>query len=226
MKKIIVLVCLLLPVIAFTQYTAQQIKKYKISRIIKYSANTDSSEKQRQDILYDRNGNDTATYLDDQLYKRSVYEYNEKDQPLKKVTYDFGNSENETAIYNYKPDGSYIISNTDKQVGMTDYVHYDKAGKLIKTVAPDHSERLYTYDATGKLLKLKTKPGGGGVLVDIQYTYNPKRQLIKETNKGEYKWSTTYSYDVKGLLSKSVTTSFSGGAETKKYYRYQYEFWK
>ncbi len=75
MKKFIVLSCLLFPVIAFSQYTVQEIKKYKISRIIKTTVNGDSSETQKQETFYDNKGNDTATYLDGQRYQYSVYEY-------------------------------------------------------------------------------------------------------------------------------------------------------
>jgi len=226
MKKIIVFNYLLFPLIGFSQYTPQEIKKYKISKIIIFSANSDSSETQTTGTLYDRNGNDTATLMDGQLYQHSQYKYDAKNKTLKRIVYDHDGSENATAVYNYKPDGSYIVSNTDKQFGMIDYTHFDKTGKIIKTISPDRAERLYTYDASGKLLRIKTKPGGNGVLVDIQDTYNPKGQLVKEVSKGEFKWTTTYSYDAKGLITKAVRTSSEGGTETTKYYSYQYEFWK
>ena len=91
---------------------------------------------------------------------------------------------------------------------------------------PDGSERLYSYDAQGKLLNIKTKPGGDGVLTDIQYTYNSKGQRIKEVSKEGYKWTTTYTYDAKGLLKKSVTARSETGLETKSYHSYEYDFWK
>jgi uncharacterized protein RhaS with RHS repeats len=226
MKKFTAFICLLFSVSIFAQYTPQEIKKYKIAKIIKFSANKDASETQKQEKLYDRYGNDTATYLDGQLYMRSVYEYNEKGQPAKSITYNFSGGENETAVYDYKADRSFSISNTDKQFGMTDYTYYDKAGRVTKTKMPDGSERIYTYDPQGRLMKLKSKPGDDGVLVDIQYTYNSKGQLIKETSKGEYKWTTTNTYDAKGLLIKSVTASSQDGVVTKSTNTYKYEFWK
>ena len=120
MKKFIAFISFSFPLIVFSQYTTQEIKKYKIGKIIKTTVNEDSSETQKQEIFYDNKGNDTATYLDGQRYKYSIYEYNAKGQAIKRITYDHDGSENETAVYSYKPDGSYVISNTDKQFGMTD----------------------------------------------------------------------------------------------------------
>ena len=226
MKIITIFICLIFSLSLFAQYNPEEIVKYKIKKIIKISTNTDSSETQKQEKLYDRNGNDTATYLGGQLYTTSKYEYNSKNQPIKRITYEHEGSERETAIYDYKPDGSFIISNTDKQFGMTDYIYHDKKGKITKTRIPDGSERQYTYDPKGKLLKIKTKPGGDGVLVDLQHTYNSKGQLIKEVSMGEYKWTTTHTYDAKGLLKRSVTVTSEDGTQTKNYTAYEYEFWQ
>jgi len=226
MKILTAFIGLLFSASMFSQYSPQEIKKYKISKIIKHSANTDSSEKQTQEKRYDRNGNDTATYMDDQLYTSSKYEYNLKDQPIKRITYEHEGSERETAIYDYKPDGSYIISNTDKEYGMTDYTYYDKKERIIKTRMPDGSERLYSYDSKGRLLTIKTKPGGDGVLTDIQYTYNSQGQCIKEVSMGEYKWTKTHTYDAKGLLIKTITLASEDGMESKTTNIYEYEFWK
>lgn len=224
MKKVIAFTCLLFSISVFAQYTPQEIKKYKISKIIKQSYNTDSSESQKIETLHDRNGNDTAIFMDGQLYKHSVFEYNSKGQTIKIVTSKQDGSEMETAIYTYKPDGSYTISNTDKTYGMTNYTYYDKTGKITKTKSPDGAERIYTYDAAGKLLKIKSKPGGDGILTDLQYTYNSKGQCVKEVNNGEFKWTTTYTYDTKGLINKAVMLNPDDG--TKSYYSYEYEFWK
>ncbi len=226
MKTITIFICLIFSLSLSAQYNPEEIVKYKIKKIIKISTNTDSSETQKQEKLYDRNGNDTATYLDGQLYTTSKYEYNAKNRPIKRITYEHEGSERETAIYDYKPDGSFIISNTDKQFGMTDFIYHDKNGKITKTRIPDGSERLYTYDAKGRLLKIKTKPGGDGVLVDLQYTYNSKGQLMKEASMGEYKWTTTHTYNSKDLLIRSVTATSEDGVITKRYNSYEYEFWK
>ncbi|MBK5271744.1 MAG: hypothetical protein JJE22_12105 [Bacteroidia bacterium] len=226
MKKFTLIISLFFPVVLFAQYSPQEIKKYKISKLIKLSANADSSETWNQTILYDRSGNDTAVYMGDSLYMRFVYEFNSKEKIAKKVTYKYDRSEVETAEYIYKPDGSYTISNKDKSYGMTDYTYYDKTGKVTKTQSPDGAQRIYTYDAKGKLLGIKSKPGGDGVLTDIKYTYNDKGQCTKEVSKGEYKWTTSNTYDSKGLLIRSITISTDGEEQTKTSNSYKYEFWK
>ena len=226
MKKFIAFICLSFPLVVFSQYTTQEIKKFKISRIIKTTVNGDASETQKQEIFYDNKGNDTATYLDGQRYKYSIYEYNAKGQTIKRITYDHDGSENETAAYSYKPDGSYVISNTNKQFGMTDFTYYDKLERIIKTIQPDRSERIYTYDAKGRLVSVKSKPGANnGIATNIQYTYNPKGQLIKEESKGEYKWTETYTYNAKGLIAKTKRISIMDGvAEPATTSTYEYEF--
>ncbi|MES1220425.1 MAG: hypothetical protein ABUT20_33295, partial [Bacteroidota bacterium] len=222
MKKFTTFVCLLFSVGATAQYTSQEIKKFKISKIIKQSYNTDSSESQKTETLYDRHGNDTATFMDGQLYKHSIYEYDGKGRALKSINSKPDGSEMETATYAYKPDGSYVITNKDKTYGLTDYTYYDKTGKIIKTKSPDGAERMHTYDAKGHLMKIKTKPGGNGILTDIQYTYNARGQCIKEVSNGEFKWTTTYTYDNKGLIIQAVSANPDDG--TKSTYSYEYEF--
>jgi len=226
MKKLTLILSVLFSAGIFAQNNPQEIKKYKINKIIKLSANTDSSETWNQMILYDRNGNDTATYLGDSLYMRSVYEFNSKGKIAKKTTYQYDGKEVEVSEYIYKTDGSYTISNKDKSYGMTDYTYYDKTGKITKTQSPDGAQRIYTYSANGKLVGIKSKPGGDGVLSDIKYTYNSKGQCLKEVSNGEYKWTTTNTYDLRGLLITSITTSIDGEEETKTYSRFEYEFWK
>jgi YD repeat-containing protein len=225
MKSLLFFCGLFISFLVFAQYSPQEIKKYKISKVIKISVNGDASETQKQEKLYDSYGNDTATYLDGQLYMRSVYEYNEKGQPAKRITYNFSGNENETALYEYNPDGTFIISNTDKQFEMTDFTYYDKQGRITKTVSPDKAEKIYSYNLKGQLIGIKSKPGNGGVLVNIQYTYNPKGQLIKEASIGEYKWTLTYTYNAKGLIAKTKNISIMDGvAEPGSVSSYEYEF--
>lgn len=205
MKKILLFICLLSSIPAFTQYTPSEIKKFKISKIARLSVTKGNEETQKNEIWYDDNGNDTAEYNGTELYRRTQYEYNPKGQIVTRTRYKADGKETETALYNYKPDGSYTISNTDKDFGMTDFTYYDKAGKIIKTASPDKAERIFTYDSRGRLLKIKSKLDNGGVVTDLQYTYNTKGQLIKESSKGDYKWTKTFFYNAKGLIAKSNT---------------------
>ena len=102
----------------------------------------------------------------------------------------------------------------------------DKSGKPIKTVSPDKSERVYTYDAKGHLIHTKSKSGdNGGVIVDILDSYNANGQLIKEISKGDYKWTRIYSHNVKGLIAKCKNNSITDGVtDPEIIYTYEYEF--
>src|SRR5258706_5379198 len=211
MKKLSTLFSLFAWVPVFAQYTPQEIKKFKVSTITKLSA-TNGREAQKDEIWYDDKGNDTAEYMGGEVSKRINYEYNTKGQAVRSVSYHADGTEIESAAYNYKPDGSYTISDTDKSFGMTDYTYYNKAGKIAKAVSPDKTERIYSYDAKSRLLTIKSKADdSGGVVTNIGYSYNSKGQLIKEVNKGDNKWTRTFTYNVKGLILKSKNISVTDG---------------
>ncbi|MFI5128870.1 MAG: hypothetical protein ACHQFX_02715 [Chitinophagales bacterium] len=228
MKKLLTLTALVFSFSVFAQYSPQEIKKFKISKLSKLSVTKADEAMQTTEIWYDEKGNDTAEYHNGELYRRNGYEYNAKGQVISRIRYGADGKETETAVYTYKTDGSYTISNTDKNFGMTDLTYFDKAGKTTKTVSPDRTERIYTYDAKGRLLKIKSKAGdNGGVVVDQQYTYSAAGQLIKIVSKGDYKWTQTYSYGPKGLISKTKINSVTDGvADPEVNYTYEYEFRK
>jgi YD repeat-containing protein len=225
MKKFLIFCGLLIAASAFAQYTPLEIKKNRISKIKELSVTAGNREPARHETLYDANGNDTAEFLGPAMYRRTKYEYNEKGQIIKRNRYDGSGKEMETAVYNYKPDGSYTISNTDKDFGMTDLTYYDRWGKITKTKSPDGTERMYTYDAKGRLLTIKSKSDNGGVITHLQYNYNPRGQLIKEISKGDYKWAKTYTYNAKGLITKSKNNSVTDGVvDPEVTVSYEYEF--
>jgi len=227
MKIFLTLFVFLFSFSAFAQHTAQEIKKFKISKITKLSLTHGSEEPRKTELWYDNNGNDTAEHTGGELYRRTKYEYNSKGQIVTRTRYKADGKETETAVYNYKPDGSYMISNTDKDFGMTDFTYYDKSGKVIKTASPDGAERIYTYDAKGHLTRIKSKSDNGGVVTDLQYTYNAKGQLIKEVSKGDYKWTKSYTYNAKGLIAKSKSNSITDDvADPEVTVTYEYEFRK
>jgi YD repeat-containing protein len=227
MKNYLTLSALLFSFSVFAQLTPQEIKKFKISKIIKLSVTHGEEAVQKNELWYDSNGNDTAEYNGAGLYRRTKYEYNPKGQVATRTRYKADGKETDTALYNYKPDGSYTISNTDKDFGMTDFTYYDKSGKITKTASPDGAERIYTYEGKGRLTKIKSKSDNGGVVTDLQYTYNAKGQLIKEVSKGDYKWTKTCTYNAKGLIAKSKSNSVTDGvADPEVTVTYEYEFRK
>jgi hypothetical protein len=228
MKKLSTLFSLFVSVSLFAQYPQKEIKKFKISKITTLATTAGNDAAQKSETFFDDKGNDTAEYSNGQLSRRTIYEYTPKGQTIKRIRYKADGKEIETAIYTYTPDGSYTISNTDKDFGMTDMTYCDKSGKTIKTVSPDKSEKIYTYDSKGHLLHTKSKSSdNGGVVVDIQEIYNANGQLSKEISKGDYKWTRTYSYNTKGLITKCRNTSVTDGiADPEVTYTYEYEFTK
>jgi YD repeat-containing protein len=228
MKSCLALSVCLFSFSAFAQYIPQEIKKHKISKINKLTVTKGDETVRKTETWYDSNGNDTAEYNEGQLYRKTQYEFNQNGQVTSRTRFGADGKETETATYAYKPDGSCTISNTDKSFGMTDLTYCDKAGKTTKTVSPDKSERIYTYDARGRLLKIKSKAGeNGAVVIDQQYTYNAKGQLIKIVSKGDYKWTATYIYNARGLIVKSKSSSVTDGvADPEITTTYEYEFSK
>jgi YD repeat-containing protein len=228
MKRLLTLFPLLATFFAFSQYTSREIKNLKITRVVKSSQTKGQETVQRNETWYDEYGNDTAEYNNGELFRRTKYEYNPKGQVLSRTRYDATGSETETAVYAYKPDGTCTVSNTDKSFGMTELTYCDKGGRTTKTVSPDNSERIYTYDSNGRLAKVKSKESdNGGVMVDIQYHYNPKGQLIKEVSKGDYKWTSSYTYNAGGMVSKVKRNSVTDGApDPEVITTYEYEFQK
>jgi len=228
MKNCLALSFLLVSCMAFAQHSPQEIKKFKISKITTSSQTKGNETVQKNEIWYDEFGNDTAEYNNGGLYRRTTYEYNAKGQILNRTRYDANGKETETAVYTYKPDGSCQSNNTDKSFGMTEITYCDKTGKITKTVSPDQSERIYTYDAKDRLLKIKSNPGeNGGIVVDLQYTYNPKGRLSKVVSKGDNKWTTSYTYDAKGMINRVKRNTVTDGvADPETTITYEYEFRK
>ena len=62
MKKLSALSVFLISVYSFAQYTPQEIKKFRISKIIKLSLTKGDEAVQKTETWYDNNGNDTAEY--------------------------------------------------------------------------------------------------------------------------------------------------------------------
>jgi len=228
MKKLLTLSSLLLSFSVFGQYSPQEIKKFKIQKLTKLLVTKNHEAVRKTAIWYDEKGNDTAEYNGAELFRRTKDEYNSKGQAITRIRFGADGNETETAIYTYKPDGSCTISNTDKSFGMTDVTYCNKAGNTTKTISPDKSEKIYTYDAKGHLLKIKSNAGdNGGVIIDQQYTYNANGQLTRVVSKGDFKWTQTYRYGPKGLLAKSKMNSVTDGvADPEVNYTYEYEFRK
>lgn len=228
MKRFLTLSCMVISIASLSQYSPQQIKKLKIAKITRLSSTSGVEGIQKNETWYDEFGNDTAEYNNAELFRRSTYEYNVKGQMLGRSRFGANGSEIETAVCSFKPDGTCVISNTDKNFGMTDLTYCDKDGKTTKTISPDKSERIYYYDKRGRITKIKSTPGeNGGNTVDIQYTYNTKGQLIREETKGDNECNRYYTYNSKGVIEKIKKNSTTDGVTDPEVVTiFEYEFRK
>lgn len=114
-----------------------------------------------------------------------------------------------------------LVKETERYLDGTTYFYdnytiytYDASGKLMKSNycskdGSSMSERRYTYDASGKLTSTMLYYGDTPSGNEDLYTYNAKGQLTKLVSKESDGtiWSTeTYSYDASGNLTKKFVT--------------------
>ena len=229
MKYFLPLLCLFLSAQLYAQHTPQEIKKFKISKILRNQASNGTTGVDHYDTRYDKHGNETATYIDGVIYTKFVYEYGKDGKPIKATEYSSEETNDPSFVYDYiyNTDGSYTVKNTHMGFTVFSYEWYDKDGRVIKTKNSSDIEELYTYDAAGKLLSIKTKPGvSADDATDLTYVYNAKGQRIKEISSAAYPGTRTYSYDARGILSKVVTVYSQDGKKVTLTDTYKYEFWK
>jgi YD repeat-containing protein len=194
------------------------------------SLSSDSKTAEKYDTRYDRNGNETAGYIDGVQYTKYLNQYDETGRLTQIIDYSMpgpGTEIASTAVYTYNADGTSSSKTTHSSFNMVEYKWYDKKGRITKTISTENIEEVYTYDATGKLISIKSKPGTTkGDITDFKYVYNAKGQRIKEISGGSFPWTRTYTYDAKGLLLKRITVSSEEGTTTTITDTYKYEFWK
>jgi len=215
----------------FAQHTPQEIKNFKISKILRESVSSDAPASfEKYDDRYDKSGNQIATYIDGQQFTRSVNEYDNAGRLVKTTLYGTtgtGNEATSNTVYTYSADGSCVSKLTDLNFKTVAYQWFDNAGRIVKTMTPEKIEDIYTYNAAGQLISIITKPGtSNGDITDLKYTYNTKGQRSKEVSAGSYPWTRMYTYDIKGMLSKVVTVSSEEGVTIKTTDTYKYAFWQ
>lgn len=221
MKNVLFFALFLFSVPSFAQPSKEDIIKFKIKRIV---VNTQGSE-EKTEYGYDSKGNDTAFYTYGALSWTMKYEKDSKGRIIKSKKYGPDGSEYEVTVYKYNPDGSFSTENKDNQYGLIFRQYFNKNGKPTKEIIPDGSERIYTYDAKGKLIKFHSIPKNEGVKFTKTFTYNTKGQLIATKNEGDYAWTQKLFYDAKGLLIKTETTSMMDeGTKQVSVNTYSYAF--
>jgi len=230
MKSFLLSISLFFSINLVAQHTAEEIKRLKISKIIMQSLSSDSKKIEKYDTRYDRNGNETVGYIDGEQYTKYANQYDERGRLTQIIDYSMpgpGTEIASTSVFTYNTDGSGTSKTTHSGFNTIEYKWYDKNGRITKTISAEKIEEFYTYDAAGKLISIKTKPGTTeGDIADFIYVYNAKGQRIKEISGGSYPWTRTYTYDAKGLLIKRLTVSSEEGVTTKTTDTYKYEFWE
>lgn len=228
MKQLFILSCLFTAITLDAQHSPQEIKQLKISRIIKQSVSSDApGSVEKHESLYDVYGNQTAAYIGGEQITKTNNQYNTAGKLIKVINYDMmgGGAESSSTVYTYNADGSCVAKTTYPGFTSFEYKWYNKAGQLIRTVSPDKIEENYAYDAGGKLISIKTKPGTSDEdVTDLKYSYNSNGKRSKEVSEGTYRWTKTYQYDSKGILSKVITVATDEGEKTTTTDIYKYEF--
>lgn len=222
MKALLFIVCTGITLSITAQPDPKDIKKHRIQkvterRIDKVYGNEESS------WYYDRNGNDslqyryndtiraTITYINGRLAKKAL---SRNDGEFIRV---------DIYEYEYNADSSYKTSFKDGEFGMRSYEWFDKNGVIQASQSPDGNLRTYTYDAQGRLLSITSDGKNQGSRIDVRYFYNDKGQYIKTVNSvDEMVTTSTYQYDTKGKLIKTVIKGGWEGedAETVLIYTY------
>lgn len=222
MRFFFVLFFVVFSIVSFAQLTPSFIAKNKIAVITEKEFNK-GSDTTITSTYYDEFGYDTAVYVNGMKAGSTAYKRNAGGKIEKHTHFNAAGNEMYKAKYTYKPDGSYVIENEDKEFGMKDYKWYDKKRSIIKSQSPDGNTITYTYNTKGQQISYKSNGVNDGVIVKVTNTYNPKGQLVKTNSTGDYRYTYTYQYDSKGLLKKTLHTTPEGsGTLTTSLFTYTF----
>lgn len=204
--------------------TAAAIKKYKVKKVTRQDQGN-LSEVGRTEWYYNSQGDDTATYNFGKRTNYKTIEYDEKSRIKTVKEFSDNGTERETTIFTYNPDGSFVSANTDKQYRMSITNHYNSKGLKVKTIIPDGSVHHYEYNAKSQLIRKYAEPKNGGLAFTVTFSYNAKGQMTEQLNIGDYPSKTSYEYNDKGLLKKSIISEGAGSEEPEiRVYLYEYSY--
>lgn len=206
----------------------------------------DSTQDRITEYSYDAYGNQISKKIkgsDNQLYSKTEYVYDLRDNLTETRCYTSLTDYIVTAEYTYNGSGKVITSTLG---GLITTNYYDQNGNIYRIEYPDGGSESYSYSAGGRL---DSKTDRNGVL--FGYTYDPLGNILCETAGTEskyytytktgklktagsasytYDWAgrkksetnsdgtTVYSYDYSGNITSTTATAF-GETETT-YYKY------
>ena len=221
MKYLLSGLLLLLSAIAMAQPSRSEIKKLKIQYYQEYrSVKTDDDEKGHLSIWrFDKKGNDSLLL---KSYDTLTAHYEYKNSKLMQRRYiNKEGKENEKYDYQYKPDGSYMI--TYSGYGTKSVEWYDKNKRLIKSQSPGDNTNTYKYDNKGKLILVVSGGKNGANVSYNKYYYNPRGWLIKEQKQtGDDGITTIYEYNSNGQIVAYTATGTVSGEKFDAKAKYQY----
>src|SRR5882724_11539399 len=181
MKCILSGLSLLLFAAAIAQPLRSDIKKFNIHYYQEYrSVKTDDDEiNHLTQWWFDTKGNDSLLLrINDKMTVH--YEY-KSGKLLLRLYINQEGKEKERYEYQYKPDGSYLVTYTGYGIKSAEW--YNKNDKLIKSLSPEGNSSIYRYDTKGKLISVISGAKTDKVQVNNKYFYNAKGWLVKEEKK-------------------------------------------
>jgi len=218
------------PTIDFPLSKADLIK----SQITKITIEDSENPSYMMDYYLDKDGNDTALYINGSLRWMKKYYKGKSGKMVKWIQYDSSRLEESNGVYTYQKDDSYTIEIDYKPYGIIkQYETYDKQNKIVEEFLMDGGQHPFKYDSLSRLSKIEYLPGLDGYdCYSAEYNYNENSQLhykkVIRMMPGPYEYSEEYFYNNNGLLVKSERTVIHSYDNEKEFYttRYSYTFRK
>ncbi|HSU27585.1 MAG TPA: hypothetical protein VLJ68_04335 [Chitinophagaceae bacterium] len=203
MKKYLSAPLLLISLSLFAQPSKENIRKLRIQYYQEYQEDKNAGDESNYTAAwwFNRKGDDSIIYRRyDTLLAACTYK---NGKLMLRIYTDPASNEKERYAYEYKPDGSYKVTNTESSYGMKSYEWYDKKDKILKSQSPDGNGITYKYDAKGRLVSVISDKKNHGIDLQKKYFYNTKGQLSRLEYKMEENSSEiTYEYNTKGQVIK------------------------
>lgn len=219
MKKLFFIPCLFAFFICVSQPSLKDIKKYKIKMASEKV--TIGDDVRLTTWWYGVLGNDSVRIEGSGTFTTKSTIKGKK--LMQTIWYDSAGTAGDQYDYEYKPDGSYKVTQTDPMYKMKSYDWYNAKDVLQKFQSPDGNTITYKYDAKGNILSRSSDGKNYGMKINDVYTYNAKGQLIKEVDKFEDDTYTyIYEYDKAGRLIKSSGSGVRGGEKSESVSTYEY----
>ena len=168
----------------------------------------------------------TRYYKDGNTWKKyavTTYTYNKKGDPVKiYIKYLNGRDYKRADYYEYtykngkKVRADHFVKEGTGDKYMSDYMTYDKKGRLKEVVYPDIRREVYTYGKNGYLTRIKSDDWAR----TMKYTWNGKVAKTMKVKLTDYPGFVYYAtFNKKGLIQEPVSRTEANGVM-----KYTYDF--